>query len=81
MLALLYEGLKTLREYLVFKDWQNWNSHRKRQRQCRAGRNSSSDQDEEEEEEEEGIAEDERTFVMADKRKSKRLPRRKKGYV
>ena len=28
LLAIMYEGLKTLREYLVYRDWKHWNSHK-----------------------------------------------------
>lgn len=30
LLALLYEGLKTLREYLIFWDYKHWHKHTKK---------------------------------------------------
>ncbi len=27
LMGVLYEGLKTLREYLVYRDWKHWDSH------------------------------------------------------
>ena len=29
-MAVLYEGLKTLREYLVYRDWRHWKDHTSR---------------------------------------------------
>ena len=33
LLAILYEGLKTLREYLIYVDLKHWQDHKKSRRQ------------------------------------------------
>jgi hypothetical protein len=74
LLAILYEGLKTLREYLVFMDWQHSHRHKAPAARC-AVQGSGSESDEDEEEEERN-----RTFILAKKR-SRVTSRRRKGYV
>lgn len=45
LLAVLYEGLKTLREYLVYRDWKHWNDH-KAKKYCPGNSLDSLDDDE-----------------------------------
>ena len=46
LMAILYEGVKTLREYLVYRDWKHWNDHHKAKKHGRSGDLDSLDDDE-----------------------------------
>lgn len=62
-----------MREYLVFKDWQNWVSHKKK----RHGTQVADSSEEEQEDENPG---EERTFILANKGKSKKA-NKGKNYI
>ena len=77
LLAILYEGLKTLREYLVFMDWQHSRGHSNRSRNRssiqRCIQSTEQDSDSEEGENERS----DQSFILAKKNRVTR----KKGYV
>lgn len=75
LLAILYEGIKTLREYLVFMDWRHSRQHKRRKTALRSIQENESEEEEEEEEKGRG----EQAFILAKKRR--KLPSRRKGYV
>lgn len=75
-LAILYEGLKTFREYLVFRDWQHWNTHRTKRRQSKSIQDVSRDSSDEEED-----GTNDHTFVLGKRRRGRKCHRRSKGYA
>ena len=91
LMAVLYEGLKTLREYLVYMDWQYSRRHSRQHaglscvQNGRMQDNSSSDDDDDDDEGEEGKMmgghgrrAGGQSFILTRNRKG-RQPARKKG--
>lgn len=75
LLAVLYEGLKTLREYLVFMDWRHSNQHTGKVAALKRRSLQQSDS-----EEEEGRKEcNDQSFILASKRQRRTTSRRRKG--
>ena len=69
LLAILYEGLKTFREYLVYRDWKHWNDHQVK-KSCQGGGGSLDSLDEDDD-----VADmDNSCSIMLNKKK-------RRGYV
>ena len=79
LLAVLYEGLKTLREYLVFMDWRH--SHQHKAKGAPRCSTRESDSEEEEEEGEGGRRGERQSFILAKKRRTRTSSSRRKGWV
>lgn len=76
LLAILYEGLKTLREYLVFMDWRHSRQNTSTGKAV-SPRINSSDSDDEEEEGEKRCTD--QSFILARNGRRQSAPRRRKG--
>lgn len=83
LLAILYEGLKTFREYLVFMDWRHSHQHAK-DKAALAALHSVQESESEEEGEEDDKGCTDQSFIlarMARKRRRSLAYSRRKGYV